>query len=355
MTENTQRNREAEVNLLAAAREAQWSAAAFMGPNAVKVVSPAKVNLLLSIGARRPDGYHDADTVMHALALHDTVYLRVQSASEDEVAQLAEQAAAGRVDIALGGPAGNLAVTIDLADRTGAGLSVPAADNLAFKAADALARALGREGAEIVQLRIEKHIPAEGGLGGGSSNAAAVLVGLASQWGVSPDDARVVATAQALGADVAFFLQGGCAQLDGAGEVLRRTLEPSRKAVVLVKPAGGVSTAAAYRAFDETPVPVSAALLQAAAAAASADGVPLANNLAFAAESLLPELAGVRAWLADQVGSENVLLCGSGSATFAVAESFAEASRIATAALSRGWWARLTSFSGLRAAVVPGR
>ncbi len=354
MTENTQRNREAEVNLLAAAREAQWSAAAFMGPNAVKVVSPAKVNLLLSIGARRPDGYHDADTVMHALALHDTVYLRVQPASEDEVAQLAEQAAAGRVDIALGGPAGNLAVTIDLADRTGADLSVPAADNLAFKAADALARALGREEPETVQLRIEKHIPAEGGLGGGSSNAAAVLVGLASQWGVSPDDARVVATAQALGADVAFFLQGGCAQLDGAGEVLRRTLEPSRKAVVLVKPAGGVSTAAAYRAFDEAPAPVSAALLQAAAAAASADGVPLANNLAFAAESLLPELAGVRAWLADQVGSENVLLCG-GSATFAVAESFAEASRIATAALSRGWWARPTSFSGLRAAVVPGR
>ena len=330
MTENTQRNREAEVNLLAAAREAQWSAAAFMGPNAVKVVSPAKVNLLLSIGARRPDGYHDADTIMHALALHDTVYLCVQPASADELAQIAEQAAAGRADSALGGPADNLAVTIDLADRTGADLSVPAADNLAFKAADALARALGREEPETVQLRIEKHIPAEGGLGGGSSNAAAVLVGLASQWGVSPGDARVVATAQALGADVAFFLQGGCAQLDGAGEVLQRTLEPSRKAVVLVKPAGGVSTAAAYRAFDETPAPVSPALLQAAAAAASADAVPLANNLAPAAESLLSELVGVRAWLADQVGAENVLLCGSGSA-------------------------RPTSFSGLRAAVVPGR
>ncbi len=69
MTENAQRNREAEVNLLAAAREAQWSAAAFMGPNTMKLVSPAKVNLLLAIGARREDGYHDADTIMHALAL----------------------------------------------------------------------------------------------------------------------------------------------------------------------------------------------------------------------------------------------------------------------------------------------
>ena len=62
------------MNLLAAAREAQWSAAAFMGPNTMKLVSPAKVNLLLAIGARREDGYHDADTIMHALALHDTLY-----------------------------------------------------------------------------------------------------------------------------------------------------------------------------------------------------------------------------------------------------------------------------------------
>ncbi len=355
MTENTRRNREAEVNLLAAAREAQWSTAAFMGPNAVKVVSPAKVNLLLSIGARRPDGYHDADTVMHALALHDTVYLCVQPASEDEVIQLAEQAAAGRADIALGGPADNLVVTIDLADRTGADLLVPAADNLAFKAADALARALGREEAETVQLRIEKHIPAEGGLGGGSSNAAAVLVGLASQWGVGPDDVRVVATAQDLGADVAFFLQGGCAQLGGVGEALRRTLVPSRKAVVLVKPAGGVSTAEAYHRFDEDPRAVPAPILAAAVEASAADDVPLANNLAAAAEALLPELVAVRQWLADQAGADRVLLCGSGATTFAVVDSFAEASRIATAASARGWWARPTTFSGLRAAVVPGR
>lgn len=70
MTENAQRNREAEVNLLAAAREAQWSAAAFMGPNTMKLVSPAKVNLLLAIGARREDGSPRCPTpFQHALAL----------------------------------------------------------------------------------------------------------------------------------------------------------------------------------------------------------------------------------------------------------------------------------------------
>ena len=125
--------------------------------------------------------------------------------------------------------------------------------------------------------------------------------------------------------------------------------------MVLVKPAEGVSTAAAYQRFDETPCSVSAEVLAHDFAAARADDVAFANNLAPAAEVLLPELADIRAWLADQVGEANVLLSGSGSVTFALVDTFAEASRIATAATAHGWWARPTSLSGLRAAVVPGR
>lgn len=345
-----------EVDMLAAAREAQWSAATFMGPNTVKLVAPAKVNLALAIGARREDGYHDVDTVMHALALHDVVYLHREEATTDEVAQAAAGAeAANRADVALGGPADNLLVSIDLADRADCPLAVPAADNLAFAAADRLARAVGRDVPEHVQLRIEKHIPAQGGLGGGSSDAAAVLVGLANAWDIAPDDERVLAVARGLGADVAFFLHGGCAQLDGAGEMLRRRLAPSNRAVVVVKPAPGVSSAAAYRRFDEVPVPVPPEVIAAIGQADSADAVPLFNNLAPAAEALVPELAEVRQWLADQALQDGVLLSGSGSATFALTDSFAEASRIATAAMARGWWARPTTLSGLRAAVVPGR
>ncbi len=354
MTENAQRNREVEVNLLAAAREAQWSAGAFMGPNTMKLVSPAKVNLLLAIGARREDGYHDADTVMHALALHDTLYLRTEDISADELAKRVADSKS-RADAAVGGPAENLLVTIDLSDRTGQDLEIAAADNLAFKAADRLAREMGRDLPEAIQLRIEKHIPAQGGLGGGSSNAAAVLVGLAKAWDIPADDDRVAEVARSLGADVTFFLHGGCALLDGVGEVLQRALEPSRQAVVLVKPAGGVSTAAAYRRFDEHPVPVSAEVLQCDRSATKADEVLLANNLAPAAEALLPELSDIRTWLAEQAGEGNVLLSGSGSATFALVDTFAEASRIATAATARGWWARPTSLSGLRVAIVPGR
>lgn len=354
MTENAQRNREAEVNLLAAAREAQWSAAAFMGPNTMKLVSPAKLNLLLAIGARREDGYHDADTIMHALALHDTLYLHVEDISADELAKRVVEGAS-REDVAVGDPADNLVMTIDLADRTGQDLNVPAADNLAFKAADRLAWAVGRDLPEAIQLRIEKHIPAQGGLGGGSSNAAAVLVGLAKAWGLAADDERVADVARSLGADVAFFLHGGCALLGGVGEMLQRRLETSSHAVVLVKSAAGVSTAAAYERFDAAPRPVPQDVLVCDLAATRADDVVLANNLAPAAEDLLPELSVIRAWLADQVGEANVLLSGSGSATFALVDTFAEASRIATAATARGWWARPTSLSGLRAAIVPGR
>ena len=314
MTENAQRNREAEVNLLAAAREAQWSAAAFMGPNTMKLVSPAKVNLLLAIGARREDGYHDADTIMHALALHDTLYLRAEGVSADELAKRVAEGGA-RADVAVGGPADNLVMTIDLADRTGQDLAVPAADNLAFKAADRLSRAVGRDLPEAIQLRIEKHIPAQGGLGGGSSNAAAVLVGLAKAWDLAADDERVADVARSLGADVAFFLHGGCALLGGVGKVLQRRLETSRRAVVLVKPAEGVSTAEAYKRFDAAPRPVPEEELARDLAATRADDVALADDLAPAAEALLPELSVVRAWLAEQAGENNVLLSGSGSAS----------------------------------------
>ena len=339
-------------DMLAAARDAQWSPTTFLGPGSLKLVSPAKVNLLLAIGDRRPDGYHEARTIMHALALHDTLYVAAAPATADEVAQAA---AAARTDQAVGGPADNLLVTIDLSDRTGADLAVPAAANLVFKAADRLARALGRELPECLSVRIEKHIPAQGGLGGGSSNAATMLVALARLWNVAPDDGRVEEVARSLGADVAFFLRGGCAQLGGTGETWERSLTPSNQAVVLVKPAAGVSTAEAYRAFDTNPMPVAPSVLATADAAEAAAEVPLANNLAAPAEVLLPELAEVRAWLAARAGAENVLLCGSGSTTFALVDTFEEASTLAVEAGKRGWWARPTNLSALRAAVVPCR
>lgn len=299
-------------------REAGW----------LKAIAPAKVNLHLAIGPRRADGYHEATSIMHALALHDTVYLRESSVY--------------RINIV-----------------AGQGISVPdiaPEDNLATEAVAKLAEALGKpDAATRLEIRIEKSIPVQAGLGGGSSDAAAALVAAASLWNVPADSPTIEAIARELGADVAFFLHGGCTRLEGAGDAFAASLEPSRQAVVLVKPEGGISTDEAYRAFDERPDPVPDAAASAAATAQSADELAPFNNLAPAAERLMPELAEVRSWLEAQQGTQATLLCGSGAATFATCEDFSAAARIAATASAHGWWSRATSFSAIRAAVAPSR
>ena len=352
-----------KVDMLAAAREAQWSADTFLGPGSTKVGAPAKVNLILGVGDRRDDGFHDVVNVMHAVSLHDVLHVRTEAAAASMFdAFRAEGAALALPDhLAVAGPADNLLVSVDCTDKTDLdglhALDVPARDNIACRAVDALARAIGRDQFERVLIRIEKNVPHQGGLGGGSSDAAAVLVALASRWRIELNDPRLVEAARSLGSDVPFFLRGGCALFDGAGEHFARSLEPMKLPVVLVKPFVGVSTPKAYRAFDEAPIAVPAEVVGAAADIARAEEVPLFNNLAPAAEGLAPVLAEVRTWLCGQDGvmQGKVMLCGSGATTFAVTRDFAAACDIAAAAQSRGWWARACTFSSLRAAVVPRR
>ncbi len=304
----------------------------------VKVVAPAKVNLYLGIGDRRPDGYHDVETVMHALALHDLVTVSVHPAA----------------------PGTGLAVAVTVAERGGvAPLDVAPQDNIAYKAAHRLADAFGRCADEEVRIAIDKSIPHGAGLGGGSADAAAVIVGLCALWGEDPAGDAAVRVAGSLGADVAFFLYGGCARMSGSGESLEARLGPGKSTLVLVRPDQGVSTAAAYRAFDEAPVAIPSARRSAMLSAACAQEVPLVNNLAPAAAALLPELERIREWLAgcdgvehDAEGNPCVLLCGSGSTTFAVCEGFDAAYRICAEARNRGFWSRTTNLSGIRAAVL---
>lgn len=272
------------VNMIEAARDAQWDPARFLGPNYLRLIAPAKVNLFLGIGATRADGRHEATTVMQALLLHDTLYLNTKA----EPWEMSEDSTLPPWQ-AIGGPAGNVLVNLDVADKgTPLPLQTAAADNLVFQAVDALCRALGWNSPLQVSIRLEKTIPHQAGLGGGSSDAAAVLVGLAQKLGLAASDARISEVAQALGTDVAFFLKGGAALLDGAGENFVRQLAPLKAPVVLVKPEGGVSTAAAYQAFDQQPDAVPPALLTQVEAAADAADVPLFNNLDAPARQLLP-------------------------------------------------------------------
>lgn len=293
-----------------------------------KLIAPAKVNLYLAIGALREDGYHDAATVMHTLNLHDVVYMR----RKPEGGEGPEVRMVSRGDIVVP--------------------EISSEDNIACKAVRALAAKTGRLDDCAIEIRIEKNVPAQAGLGGGSSDAAAALVGASQLWGLAPDDPAIEQTAREIGADVAFFLHGGCAYLEGTGGSFVRGLAPSKRSVALVKPEGGVSTGAAYRAFDENPLFVPSDMAAQMADASSADDVPLFNNLAAASEALMPQLAEIKTWLEGLSGVEGALLCGSGSCTFAVCDSFASACQVVAQARQRGFWARTTSFGSSRVLTV---
>lgn len=300
--------------------------------NVTKIISPAKVNLVLAVGEKQESGFHAVQTIMHSLALHDTLSMR----------RFDDEGSGEGLQVMLKCES---SFTIDP-------LLIKAEENIAYKAVVELAKALGRTQDETIEMILNKVIPAEAGLGGGSSNAAAALVGAATLWGVGVEDERVQEVASHLGADVSFFLKGGCARLSGKGDVFEVQLEPRSGFVLLVRPDAGVSTGKAYAAFDEDPVLPSSEYLSSIAALDAAADVSLYNNLEKAACSVTPVVAQVLEWGRAAAGEENVVLCGSGSAVCCIFDSYQTACEASVEARKHEWWTRVTSFSPLGAAIV---
>lgn len=300
--------------------------------NVTKIISPAKVNLVLAVGEKQENGFHEVQTIMHSLALHDTLSMR----------RFDDEGSGEGLQVMLKCES---SFTIDP-------LLIKAEENIAYKAVVELAKALGRTQDETIEMVLSKVIPAEAGLGGGSSNAAAALVGAATLWGVGVEDERVQEVASRLGADVSFFLKGGCARLSGKGDVFEAQLEPRSGFVLLVRPDAGVSTGKAYAAFDDAPVLPGAEYLSSLAGLNAAADVSLYNNLEKAACSVTPVVAEVLEWGRAAAGKENVVLCGSGSAVCCVFDSYQAACEASVEARKHEWWTRVTSFSPLGAAIV---
>ena len=325
-----------QTDMMATARAAQIDGAELgKKAGAIKLVAPAKVNLFLGIGKRRADGYHSALSILHALNLHDELYMR-----------------------ALPGAPDSEGLTIRLHTTVRGGVEpfdLAPEDNIVYHAIAALAQRMERVAHETIEVNLEKYIPAQGGLGGGSSDAAAALVGAAHLWGVSPESPLLEEVAHGLGSDVAFFLHGGCARFGGTGELFEQQLTAMKGNVVLIRPSDGVSTAEAYRVFDTLDSPIDEATLLSAEEATRAEDIPFFNNLAAASEQLLPALSEINKWAKDFPGAEEALLCGSGSATFVTCDSFESACRLAAAARQKGWWSRVTAFGSLRATMVSKR
>jgi len=300
--------------------------------NVTKIISPAKVNLVLAVGEKQESGFHEVQTIMHSLALHDTLSMR----------RFDDEGSGDGLQVMLKCES---SFTIDP-------LLIKAEENIAYKAVVELAKALGRTQDETIEMILNKVIPAEAGLGGGSSNAAAALAGAATLWGVGMEDERGQEVASRLGADVSFFLKGGCARLSGKGDVFEAQLEPRSGFVLLVRPDAGVSTGKAYAAFDEDPVLPSSEYLSSIAALDAAADVSLYNNLEKAACSVTPVVAQVLEWGRAAAGEENVVLCGSGSAVCCIFDSCQAACEASVEARKHEWWTRVTSFSPLGAAIM---
>src|SRR5262249_18346519 len=175
----------------------------------------AKINLGLEVLSRRADGYHELLTLFSAVDLADRIVLESHGAEATAIE-----------------------VVCDAPDVPGG------ADNLAWRAADLLRREAG--GTVGARLRVEKAIPVAAGLGGGSTDAAAVLVGLARLWQVALPPARREALATALGMDVPFFLADGPALGSGRGERLERVSVAEPVPLVLVNPGFPLSSREVY-------------------------------------------------------------------------------------------------------------
>lgn len=292
------------------------------GKPLLRVHAPAKINLSLRVLGVAADGDHELRTVFQSIDLHDTLTFRERtgpfSLSSDDV-------------------------------------TCPTDDtNLAWRAADTIARAAGSAGPpRDIEIHIAKRIPMAAGLGGGSSDAAAVLRGFAALWGVRVPPERMRAMAAALGADVPFFLEGGTVLGVERGDRLFRLVDQRPAWVALLVPPFGVSTKEAYAWHDEM-VRLPPSTRRGFGATGKADtsetrGVVAAvvsgfrgtdlpetgNDLQPAVALRHPEIDEIVSEL-TRAGAAYAAMSGSGSAVFGLFGTRAAAARAAKAAASRG-------------------
>ena len=300
------------------------------GLPALVVRAPAKVNLTLEVVGKRPDGFHELRSVFAALALHDRLTVS---------------------------PAPDLEIECDVPE-----LASPA--NLAWRAADALRRDAGtRAGARLV---LEKRIPIEAGLGGGSSDAAAALVALDALWGLGYPRSRLREIGATIGSDVPFFLgDSPLALVTGRGEVVMPVpVPPAVRAArfVLAKPPMGLGAGAVFRTYppsrwagtnDRT-----AAWMRAAAGAPAVVDLPRPlNDLEDCAIDLAPGVGAARDALLA-CGAAHAVMSGSGSTFFAVLDAASATrvrDRLRAMPATAGWFLAVTELASMpmRAIVSP--
>jgi 4-diphosphocytidyl-2-C-methyl-D-erythritol kinase len=271
----------------------------------VTVPSLAKINLDLRVLYKRNDGYHELRSLFQTISLKDTVNIRFESARRSEFA---------------------LDSTVDIPD------------NLVLRAAKLVSEELNIKAR--MRFRLRKNIPMGAGLGGGSSNAAAVLIALPALAGRRIPMSRLIAWAESLGSDVPFFLLGGTAVGIGRGTEVYPLEDQPRRHVLVVSTGVHVSTRDAYKRLEREPVkpsvtstltsPVDLPILREFQTIAWAldrsdlRQIPFANDFEKPVFETHGEISAVARKL-RRAGAKPVLMTGSGSAVFATFETAAQA------------------------------
>lgn len=257
--------------------------------NKVELLSHAKINLTLDVSALRPDGYHDIDSIAQVIDLKDELEL----SKADE----------GIIEVQVEG-----------------GYAPTGKDNIIYKACEVFFREIGFSGG--ARFILQKRIPVQAGLGGGSGNAAAAILGLNRMYETGLSSDQMCAMAAKAGSDAALFIHGGTVRMSGRGDYVTSLPDAPGLDLVIVKPVVGVSTVWAYAELDKREGRVagnSSALVEDAIHAENRAALiaSLSNDFDPIVSALVPEIGEAKRRLIG-VGAEVVMLSGSGSAIFGV-------------------------------------
>ncbi|MCL0107677.1 4-(cytidine 5'-diphospho)-2-C-methyl-D-erythritol kinase [Peptococcaceae bacterium] len=263
----------------------------------LKVKAHAKINLALKVLGKREDGYHEVEMVMQSLALHDKIFLTL------------------------------IRSDIELLVEGDAPLDE---SNLAYKAAKAILEYSNCK--QGIRIKLVKNIPAAAGLAGGSSDAAAVLLGINKLLKLGLDTEELMEIGKGLGSDVPFCIVGGTALARGRGEKIQPLPKAPKMGVVLIKPDFGVSTAQVYKRFSLDLVEKKADVNAVVEAIKKGDikGIATAifNDLEYVTMDMYPCLEGIKRQLED-AGALGVLMSGSGPTVYGLAFDLGHANILA--------------------------
>lgn len=256
---------------------------------AIEVLSPAKINLTLDVLGKRQDGFHNLDSIVQTINLFDRLILKRRRSSQISLT-------CSREDVPMGD------------------------DNIIVKACN-LMRQMGLWNGGL-DIDLQKSIPMKAGLGGGSSNAAAVLAGIDRLFGLGLRTEQLAEIGARLGSDVALFAYGGTVRMTGRGDVIRPLGDGIRLYYVIVKPECSVSTAWAYDELDKRQLRKDSAASDRAESAyldGDAEGLvkALHNDFQDVVDRLFPEVVDIEKRLCEG-GADKVVLAGSGSAVAGV-------------------------------------